>query len=98
MAVLVKGLSDRNIALRKTYAITLGHLVRLAKESSVSKLLSTLENRFIEAEDEDSRMACIHTLQVSIYRFIFYSYYISIGWSKSKLFTCSLCLKSSFSH
>ena len=64
MAVLVKGLSDRNVALRKTYAVALGHLVRVAKESSVVKLLETLENRYLEAEDEDGRGACLHTLQV----------------------------------
>lgn len=64
MAVLVKGLGDRNVALKKTYAIALGHLVRVAKESSVVKLMETLENRYLEAEDEDSRLACMHTLQV----------------------------------
>ena len=64
MAVLMKGLSDRNVALRKTYAVALGHLVRVAKESSVVKLLETLENRYLEAEDEDGRDACLHTLQV----------------------------------
>jgi proteasome component ECM29 len=67
MAVLVKrvkGLGDRNVALKKTYAVALGHLVRVAKESSVVKLMKTLENRYLmEAEDEDSRLACMHTLQ-----------------------------------
>lgn len=72
MAVLVKGLGDRNAALKKTYAIALGHLVRVAKESSVVKLMETLETRYLEAEDEDSRLACMHTLQV-------YSYLISIS-------------------
>ena len=58
MAVLVKGLGDRNVALKKTYAVALGHLVRVAKESSVVKLMETLENRYLEAEDEDS--TCMH--------------------------------------
>lgn len=66
MAVLVKGLGDRNVALKKTYAVALGHLVRVAKESSVVKLMETLENRYLEAEDEDSRLACMHTLQVNL--------------------------------
>ncbi|KAK4005791.1 hypothetical protein OUZ56_010915 [Daphnia magna] len=66
MAVLVKGLGDRNVALKKTYAIALGHLVRVAKDSSVVKLLETLENRYLEAEDEDSRLACMHTLQAMV--------------------------------
>lgn len=64
MAVLVKGLSDRNVALKKMYAMALGHLVRVAKESSVVRLLQTLESRYIEAEDDDTRNACVHTLQV----------------------------------
>ena len=66
MAVLVKGLGDRNVALKKTYAVALGHLVRVAKESSVVKLMETLENRYLEAEDEDSRLACMHTLQAMV--------------------------------
>ena len=56
MAVLVKGLGDRNVALKKTYAVALGHLVRVAKESSVVKLMETLENRYLEAGGEDSRL------------------------------------------
>ena len=48
---------------KKTYAVALGHLVRVAKESSVVKLMETLENRYLEADDEDSRLACMHTLQ-----------------------------------
>lgn len=64
MTVLLKGLGDRNVALKKTYAIALGHLVRVAKDSSVVKLLETLENRYLEAEEEDSRLACMHTMQV----------------------------------
>ena len=66
MAVLVKGLGDRNVALKKTYAVALGHLVRVAKESSVVKLMETLENRYLEADDEDSRLACMHTLQAMV--------------------------------
>ena len=65
MAVLVKGLGDRNVALKKMYASTLGHLVRVAKDSSVVKLLETLEDRYLEAnEDEGARLACMHTMQV----------------------------------
>lgn len=67
MAVLVKGLGDRNVALKKTYAVALGHLVRVAKESSVVKLMETLETRYLEADnDEESRLACMHTLQAMI--------------------------------
>lgn len=66
MAVLVKGLGDRNVALKKTYAVALGHLVRVAKDSSVVKLLETLESRYLETEDEDSRLACMHTLQAMV--------------------------------
>ncbi len=51
MAVLVKGLSDRNLALRKTYAAALGHLVRVAKESSVVKLLETLQDRYVDPDE-----------------------------------------------
>jgi proteasome component ECM29 len=66
MAVLVKGLGDRNVALKKTYAVALGHLVRVAKESSFVKLMETLENRYLEEEDEDSLLACMHTLQAMV--------------------------------
>ena len=65
MAVLVKGLADRNVALKKTYASSLGHLVRVAKETSVAKLLETLENRYLEAEDEGR--FCSFTSSCSIF-------------------------------
>ena len=45
MAVLVKGLGDRNVALKNTYAVALLHLV-----------METLENRYLEAGGEDSRL------------------------------------------
>ena len=44
MAVLVKGLGDRNVALKNTH-VALLHLV-----------METLENRYLEAGGEDSRL------------------------------------------
>ena len=84
MAVLVKGLGDRNVALKKTYASSLGHLVRVAKETSVTKLLETLENRYLEADDEGGRLACMHTMQVGFLHWLFHGrslifFYSSVG-------------------
>ena len=40
LAAFVTGLTDRNPAVRKTYASAIGHLMKTAKDSSVEKLFS----------------------------------------------------------
>lgn len=42
LATLVNGLTDRNAAIRKHYASTIGHLVACTKESSLEKLFAKL--------------------------------------------------------
>ncbi|XP_065580969.1 proteasome adapter and scaffold protein ECM29-like isoform X2 [Artemia franciscana] len=63
LAVLCKGLSDRNLALRSTYAGTIGQLVRVAKDSSIEKLLNMLQTWYLETNEESIRSACMQTIQ-----------------------------------
>ncbi|KAK0081163.1 hypothetical protein PV325_012689 [Microctonus aethiopoides] len=60
---LMNGLTDRNAAVRKTNAVTIGHIVGSAKDSSLEKLFKTLNTWYMEREDETIRLAIGHTLQ-----------------------------------
>lgn len=50
MGVLVRGLTDRNTAIRKQTAVTIGHLIGSAKSTSCEKLFNTLDFRYMEFE------------------------------------------------
>ncbi|XP_070562742.1 proteasome adapter and scaffold protein ECM29-like isoform X2 [Ptychodera flava] len=63
MSALLNGLSDRSPAIRKAYAVALGHIVRVAKDSSTEKLVVKLKTWYLEKEDENIRTACGLTLQ-----------------------------------
>jgi len=60
---LMSGLSDRSASVRKSYATAIGHLVKVAKDSSVEKLIDKIKNWYFEKEDEGLRLACGLTLQ-----------------------------------
>ncbi|XP_069674508.1 proteasome adapter and scaffold protein ECM29 isoform X2 [Periplaneta americana] len=63
LASLVNGLTDRNAAIRKNYAVAIGHLVSTAKESSLERLFTKIKTWYFEKEDESVRSACAYTLQ-----------------------------------
>lgn len=46
----MNGLTDRNAAIRKHYASTIGHLVSTAKESSLEKLFAKIRHWYFERE------------------------------------------------
>nr|XP_032808549.1 proteasome adapter and scaffold protein ECM29 [Petromyzon marinus] len=58
MVSLLNGLSDRNDVVRKSYAIALGHLVKVSKDSSVEKLLKKLSDWYLDKDDASLRSAC----------------------------------------
>jgi proteasome component ECM29 len=66
LAAFVFGLSDRNAAVRKMYALSIGHLLKTAKDSSVEKLFAKMKTWYMEKDDDASRMAVALTFQVSI--------------------------------
>ncbi|XP_077980977.1 proteasome adapter and scaffold protein ECM29-like [Glandiceps talaboti] len=63
MSALLNGLNDRSPSVRKAYASSLGHLVKVAKDSSTEKLVIKLKTWYLEKEDEGIRVACGLTLQ-----------------------------------
>lgn len=63
LAALLNGLTDRNAVIRKNYAVTIGHLVSTAKDSSLEKLFAKIKTWYFEKEDESVRSACAYTLQ-----------------------------------
>ena len=67
LAALVGGLSDRNPALRLSFATAIGHLMLTAKDSSREKLFGRLAAWYLEREDEASRAAVAFTFQVSFH-------------------------------
>ncbi|CAH3027447.1 unnamed protein product [Porites evermanni] len=60
---LLSGLSDRSASVRKSYATAIGHLVKVAKDSSVEKAIDKIKNWYFEKEDKGLRLACGLTLQ-----------------------------------
>lgn len=60
---LTSGLSDRSASVRKSYATAIGHLVKVAKDSSVEKIIDKIKNWYFEKEDEGLRLACGLTIQ-----------------------------------
>ena len=63
LAAFVSGLSDRNPAIRQSFAGSIGHLMRTAKDSSKEKLFAKLRGWYMEREDEASRAAVAWTFQ-----------------------------------
>lgn len=63
LAALVNGLTDRNAAVRKHYAVAIGHLVRTSKESSAEKLFAKLKVWYFEREDDCIRLSVGQVIQ-----------------------------------
>ncbi|XP_013777201.1 proteasome-associated protein ECM29 homolog [Limulus polyphemus] len=63
LAAFINGLGDRNAAVRKSYATAIGHLVKVAKDSSVEKVLVKIHNLYLEKEEAPARSACGYTIQ-----------------------------------
>ncbi|XP_031556184.1 proteasome adapter and scaffold protein ECM29-like [Actinia tenebrosa] len=63
LSSLLSGLSDRSASVRKSYATSIGHMVKVSKDSSVEKLIQKIKNWYFEKEDPGLRMACGLTFQ-----------------------------------
>ncbi|XP_011307486.1 proteasome-associated protein ECM29 homolog [Fopius arisanus] len=63
LTALMNGLLDRNAAVKKTNAVTIGHVVGSAKDSSLEKLFNTLNTWYMEKEDDSYRLAIGQTFQ-----------------------------------
>lgn len=63
LSALLNGLIDRNAAVRKNNAVSIGHIVGSAKDSSLDKLFNTLNTWYLEREDDAIRLAIGQTLQ-----------------------------------
>ncbi|XP_033636669.1 proteasome adapter and scaffold protein ECM29-like [Asterias rubens] len=63
LSALLTGLNDKSLAVRKTNAAAIGHLIKVAKDSSVEKLITKLKNWYTEKDDEALHTACGLTLQ-----------------------------------
>ncbi len=72
MAAFVFGLSDRNPAIRKMYATSIGHLLKTARDSSVEKLFVKMKSWFMEKDDDAARMAVALTFQVRYLKKMFF--------------------------
>jgi len=59
---LMSGLNDRNAAVRKSYASAIGHLFRVAKTTSIDKIITKLRTWYLEKGDESVQHACGVTL------------------------------------
>ena len=58
LSALLSGLTDRSQAACKKYAEAIGSLVRVAKDSSVSKLFAKMKSWYFEKENESLQKAC----------------------------------------
>ncbi|KAL3269226.1 hypothetical protein HHI36_008307 [Cryptolaemus montrouzieri] len=63
LSVLTNGLLDRNAAIRKHYATTIGYVVSTAKESSLEKLFAKLRLWYFEREDISVKSSLAYTIQ-----------------------------------
>ncbi|XP_011494527.1 PREDICTED: proteasome-associated protein ECM29 homolog [Ceratosolen solmsi marchali] len=63
LAALINGLTDRNAAIKKNNAVTIGYIVGCAKESSLDKLFNMLNTWYMEREDDSIRLVIGQTLQ-----------------------------------
>jgi len=58
LGTLFNGLSDRNANIRRHYATAIGHMIKVAKSSSVEKLIEKLKAWYLEKEDETVHEVC----------------------------------------
>lgn len=65
MSALVHGLSDRNVALRKLFATSIGQMFKTAKTASLTKLFEKLMHNYLESEEESVRNSVALTFQVT---------------------------------
>uniref|UniRef100_A0A6A7FWF3 Proteasome-associated protein ECM29 homolog n=2 Tax=Hirondellea gigas TaxID=1518452 RepID=A0A6A7FWF3_9CRUS len=63
LTALVNGLNDRNATIRKIFANAIGTVVKVAKSSSVEKLLNKLQTWYLEKEEDSVRMSVGITLR-----------------------------------
>jgi len=61
MAAIMHGLSDRNVTVRKNYANALGNICKVAKASSIEKLIERLHSWYMEKEGEIFRIVSCST-------------------------------------
>lgn len=50
LSAFLNGLIDRNASVRKNNAVSIGHIVGSAKDSSLDKLFNTLNTWYLERE------------------------------------------------
>lgn len=62
LSAFISGLNDRNGAVRRSYAKAIGHLVRISKESSVSKVIERIQMWYLEKEEDYVHTSCVYTL------------------------------------
>ncbi|XP_066506566.1 proteasome adapter and scaffold protein ECM29 isoform X3 [Hoplias malabaricus] len=62
MSALLNGIHDRSVAVQKSFAFAIGHLVRTAKDSSVEKLLQKLSTWYLEKEEVVYKSSCCLTM------------------------------------
>lgn len=60
---LMKGITDRNTTIRKSYASTIAIITTVAKETTVNKLIQSLKDVYIENEDESIRQTVGYALK-----------------------------------
>jgi len=63
LSVLVNSLTERNATLRRVFANAIGSLIKVAKQSSIEKLLKKLQNWYLEKEEEDVRVSTALTMR-----------------------------------
>lgn len=68
LAALVNGLTDRNAAVRKHYAVAIGHIVSTAKDSSLEKLFAKIQHWYFEREGSFQHTEKMHCLKHVYYR------------------------------
>ncbi|XP_064476674.1 proteasome adapter and scaffold protein ECM29-like [Ornithodoros turicata] len=63
LGAFVHGLNDKNATVRKSYATAIGNLTKVAKPSSVEKLMGKMQTWYMEKDDDTVRWAVAHTMQ-----------------------------------
>ncbi|XP_022097180.1 proteasome-associated protein ECM29 homolog [Acanthaster planci] len=63
LSAFLTGLNDKSVAVRKSNATAIGHVIAIAKDSSVKKLITRLKTWYTEKDDEMLHTACGLTLQ-----------------------------------
>ncbi|KAK5644780.1 hypothetical protein RI129_006080 [Pyrocoelia pectoralis] len=63
LSILLHSLTDRNAAIRKQCATTIGQLVSVCETSTLQKLFQKLKQWYFDREDDSRRSACAQTIQ-----------------------------------